>query len=349
MKKKGLIISTVVMVVVLIASLTTATYAWFTASTSTKIDAFDVSVVAGNAINVGVKEDNKHKVGAVNDDFLSGTVKWTNQTAGTIGETAGRWSEGVRGLTPTLNHQIKWGAQSKSVGAINGATNSLSTTINDYGFIGSGTFNSTAATGKANSTLTDESTFLNATTLKTSGASLETPTAAYANVTPAAAEGGDDTNGDYVYLFLGASPTKNLKTNSLYLVLDGTTSTGTNVGILSAVHVAYRITKSCADSVTTQWTEKEFFEGATYASTLVQQTIAWSDAEKTAYNTAVGSAAPSTKASVIKIVDLSTTQGAIDQIEIIIYIAGPDADNNDSGKNAGGKMQIFFYTEDVEG
>ena len=32
MKKKGLIISTVVMVVVLIASLTTATYAWFTAA-----------------------------------------------------------------------------------------------------------------------------------------------------------------------------------------------------------------------------------------------------------------------------------------------------------------------------
>lgn len=29
MKKKGLIISTVVMVVILIASLTTATYAWF--------------------------------------------------------------------------------------------------------------------------------------------------------------------------------------------------------------------------------------------------------------------------------------------------------------------------------
>ena len=44
MKKKGLIISTVVMVVVLIASLTTATYAWFTASNKTEIKGFDVSV-----------------------------------------------------------------------------------------------------------------------------------------------------------------------------------------------------------------------------------------------------------------------------------------------------------------
>ena len=42
MKKKGLIISTVVMVVVLIASLTTATYAWFSVSASAKI--YDISI-----------------------------------------------------------------------------------------------------------------------------------------------------------------------------------------------------------------------------------------------------------------------------------------------------------------
>ena len=37
MKKKGLIISTVVMVVVLIASLTTATYAWITGTSTVKV------------------------------------------------------------------------------------------------------------------------------------------------------------------------------------------------------------------------------------------------------------------------------------------------------------------------
>ena len=55
MKKKGLIISTVVMVVVLIASLTTATFAWFTAETQTKIDGFDIEVAAGSAVVVGFK------------------------------------------------------------------------------------------------------------------------------------------------------------------------------------------------------------------------------------------------------------------------------------------------------
>ena len=39
MKKKGLIIATIVMVLVLAVSLTTATYAWFTLSDVTKIDA----------------------------------------------------------------------------------------------------------------------------------------------------------------------------------------------------------------------------------------------------------------------------------------------------------------------
>ena len=44
MKKKGLIISTVVMVVVLIASLTTATYAWFTASSKTEESTYKVMI-----------------------------------------------------------------------------------------------------------------------------------------------------------------------------------------------------------------------------------------------------------------------------------------------------------------
>ena len=54
MKKKGLIISTVVMVVVLIASLTTATYAWFTTSSSVTVDQINLSVQSNTAVKVGV-------------------------------------------------------------------------------------------------------------------------------------------------------------------------------------------------------------------------------------------------------------------------------------------------------
>lgn len=342
MKKKGLIISTVVMVVVLIAALTTSTYAWFTTTTKTTISGFDVSVVANNAINIGVKTNNTHEATVTNYDFMSGTVTWVGGTAGALGKDAGGWKDGTTGLTPELTHGIKWGAQSKAVGAMNGSSNTLSTTIADYGYIGSGSFNGTTATGKANENGTN--TYLNATNLK--GTALDTPTAAYANQTPSITDS-DPTEGDYAYLFLGASPTKELKSSSLYIVLDGTTSPGTTVGVLAAVHVAYRITKS-GENVATEWKEAEFFENVSYDKTLASQSPNWEDKEKEAYKAAFDKDAPTTKASVIKIKDLSTTQGAIDQIEIIIYLAGSDADCVDSGKNAGGAISMFFYTEDVD-
>ena len=349
MKKKGLIISTVVMVVVLIASLTTATYAWFTVSNRTTISGFDVSVVAGNAVNIGVKTDNKHKVGAIDDDFMSGTVTWTNATAGTIGESAGGWSNGTKGLSSTLDHQIKWGAQTKAVGAMVGATNTLPTATSSYGFIGDGTFNKKAETGKANNIAEGSKLFLNAANLD-KGTTLLPPTAAYANLTPATSENNEATNGDYAYLFLGASPTKKLKTNTLIIVLDGSGSPGSNVGILAAVHVAYRITKH--DGTTTNWVEEEFFPEANYRSTLISQTPDWSEAEKAAYSTAFTTqagqtaTAPATKAGIIRITNLSLNQNDIDQIEMIIYLAGADDDCIDTGKNAGGTIRMFFFTED---
>jgi hypothetical protein len=54
MKKKGLIISTIVMVVVLIASLTTATYAWFSQSASAAIEAIDVRTAASEGLQIAV-------------------------------------------------------------------------------------------------------------------------------------------------------------------------------------------------------------------------------------------------------------------------------------------------------
>ena len=70
MKKKGLIISTVVMVVVLIASLTTATYAWFTSADSVKVDAINMSVKSSAKVNVGVKFGN----GQTYNDYYNGEV-----------------------------------------------------------------------------------------------------------------------------------------------------------------------------------------------------------------------------------------------------------------------------------
>jgi hypothetical protein len=55
MKKKGLIISTLVMIVVLAASLTTATYAWFSSTATTTVSDIDMTTVAASGLEIGVK------------------------------------------------------------------------------------------------------------------------------------------------------------------------------------------------------------------------------------------------------------------------------------------------------
>lgn len=338
MKKKGLIISTVVMVVVLIASLTTATYAWFTASNKTTLQGFNFSVVAGNAVNIGVKENNQHSLAPIDGDFRSGQVEYTPGTAGEL-LANGNW-EGTTGLSSTLEHNISWGEQSKAVGAFNGATNTKSTAVSDYGFIGEGTFDGKAkVNGKANEITEGNKTFLNAANLGADNNTLANVTEANPNLAT-----GTTTNGDYAYMFLGVSPTKALKSNQLVMLLDGSGSTGTNIGMLAAVHVAYRTT---INGVTSKWFEKEFFSGKKYSETLESATID-STAWAASYQTAYGTAAPTKKASAIVIDGFSTTQGAIDQIEIIVYLAGADDDCRDNAKGTSGDIKIFFNAIDAE-
>ena len=339
MKKKGLIISTVVMVVVLIASLTTATYAWFTASNKTTLQGFQFSVVAGNAVNIGVKQNNEHSNEPVDGDFRSGQVIYTAGTAGELLKN-GRW-DGTTGLSATLEHNIVWGEQSKAVGAINGETNSKSSTASEYGFIGKGSFDGKPQVeGVANTVAAKQKTFLNAANLGENNATLTNVEAANPNLAT-----GTTTNGDYAYMFLGVSPTKTLKSNKLVMLLDGSGSTGTNIGMLAAVHVAYRTT--FANGTTSEWKEQEFFAGKKYSDTLESATLN-STEWGAAYQTAYGSAAPTKKASAIVIEGFSTTQGAIDQIEMIVYLAGADDDCRDNAKGTSGDIKIFFNAVDAD-
>ena len=104
MKKKGLIISTVVMVVVLIASLTTATYAWFTTSASTSIQGFDVSVAAGNVMNIGLNKQGytAYSASATPDNFVSGACEYVaDPTNGQF--AAGYWTGEVESLGSTIH------------------------------------------------------------------------------------------------------------------------------------------------------------------------------------------------------------------------------------------------------
>lgn len=88
MKKKGLIISTVVMVVVLIASLTTATYAWFSSSATAKVDDISMAVGASSKVQIGMRKSTATSGTSVTE-YKSGTITFAANGAMDTGEYEG--------------------------------------------------------------------------------------------------------------------------------------------------------------------------------------------------------------------------------------------------------------------
>lgn len=337
MKKKGLIISTVVMVVVLIASLTTATYAWFTTSASTSIQGFDVSVAAGNVMNIGLNKQGytTYSASATPDNFVSGACVYAaDPTNGQF--AAGYWTGEVESLGSTITHNIKWSTQNKAVGFSSDAT------------VGTDAKNATFA----NTQLITQTGWTHA--VKANGDSTKfTGNAEYAS----ANIGAGDTNGDYVYMFLGAQPTKAIQTgtNKLYVVIQPQ-GNGTTNGMAAAIHVAYKL------NGVTSWNDVDF-------STVAKEgNKKYSDPK--AGNTAViygdyhdaagmqnGTYSEGTKQTTFTgavVVEISlndwdgTGNAPLDQIQLVIYLAGADTDCVDAAKNGTVKIGLFFGAQEVQ-
>ena len=75
MKKKGLIIATIVMVLVLAVSLTTATYAWFSSTASATIDSVTLVAQAADGLLIGAKGVASSPTNTYTD-YRYGTVIW---------------------------------------------------------------------------------------------------------------------------------------------------------------------------------------------------------------------------------------------------------------------------------
>ena len=114
MKKKGLIISTVVMVVVLIASLTTATYAWFNAANTVQVNDISLAVRAATNVNVGVKY--KDIAGNTSDtgNYYKNTVMRDSESATNNNTVA--WTGDEVGLGSTLTFDGLMLGGSKAIG-----------------------------------------------------------------------------------------------------------------------------------------------------------------------------------------------------------------------------------------
>ncbi len=305
MKKKGLIISTVVMVVVLIASLTTATYAWFTTSNVTSISGFDVEVVSSNAVNIGLKANCTYDADAIESAFVTGDCNYTASTAGTLG--GGSWT-GEEGLSATLTHNISWGAQKKAVGVVNTD-------------IEAATSATLANTGLWNIESGTKAIAANMVKNESKANVLGNQTFATANT-------------DYAYFFLGAAPTKALTSNELVIMVD--TNGSTNVGIMAALHVAYRLNGNG------EWTDADIYDNVHYNQKTADLASNLTDTQKATYKDTYDTDAPTTGVRQFAITGLATAKDQIDQIEIVIYIAGSDSDCVDAAKGSKGAITMFF-------
>ena len=82
MKKKGLIISTVVMVVVLIASLTTATYAWFSSTAQVTVNDLSITTIAADGLQIALKNGDNSYVSGTDLTYQNGTWAGSSDTWG---------------------------------------------------------------------------------------------------------------------------------------------------------------------------------------------------------------------------------------------------------------------------
>ena len=349
MKKKGLIIATIVMVLVLAVSLTTATYAWFTVSDVTTITGFGVEITTNQKVEIGLMGDTSYvydTAKTTNNDasmFVYGDVRYTAPTGdANKGVLGGTWTGGTPGLGGNVTHNIVWGAQTKAVGmtaetltpnqtnpdVLDGAT------YGGTGLLTQTTPNTSLASGKIIAA--------NGQQFETGLASkpLEQVTYAVANGTPA--DGSTPAvGGDYAYLYLGVRSLSELTANDLVLTLTPSDEhTRPNLGILAAIHVAVKVNDG-------NWTDYQFYKGVWDSDIKVASADQLNDDQKNAYADATGGTYDETIGSVvINLKDATKTVGKdIAHVQIIIYIAGYDTDCNTAAiANAGGDIDIFFNT-----
>lgn len=297
MKKKGLIISTVVMVVVLIASLTTATYAWFTATSQTSIGDLTLTVGAGSDVRIGVKTDNKYVAGATEDAFMSDAVDFSGPTTLAAGST-GTWANGTPGLGPNLTLGKSDFAVTMGVGT-------------------AATINATTADANwntANKVIKAEGS-KGSTTIKNTEAAVA--------------------NTDYIDMLLGVAAAADGQYTKLTCnITINPADNKVTIGMNAAIHVRYRIGDG-------EWHEEDIYGTANNGTKKTDI-----NATTTSDIITGGALADGWKrfSFDVKTADGGTTLAAndINQLHLIIFIAGYDNDCNDNATGVSASISIDF-------
>ena len=314
MKKKGLIISTAVMVVVLIASLTTATYAWFTAAQKTEVTPIDFSVTSDSALTIGVSKTNQINAG----ESIGQNLFWNGD--GLAFDTENKvWIGTYEGLGYSINTGLSLIDMTKAV------------------FTGT-PYNSVDKTGgEIDATLQPEGTWIMA--------SGNGPTVKKDTVEAAIANGNKDSGipGNYLDVCFGVAASKDTVTKASLVIGINPTAGNTVLGMNAAISVIYKIDdgdwsniidiygeKNASATTPITGANKKSFNPMTIAG------ITWRDG---AVTKEIGIFGDGTNA---------VTQGEIHQIHIKLFINGEDPDCNNNAANVASQITINFIATQTE-
>ncbi len=330
MKKKGLIVATIVMVLVLAVSLTTATYAWFTADTKTTVDDISFGVGAGSDVLIGVKIDGKYETDPIVDDFV-------NDGGGDVTYNGSVW-DGQLGLGATINTGLNFSNMTAA--------------------IGTGTVD-TDGVDPLNSAADDSWVFGN-TVIKANGMGYDKGSVDKASIKAAQKNSitVDDvtTNGDYLDIVLGIQASKDNLTKIVCNIVINPQGTTTTLGMAAALRTRYCLDKD--DTQSANWVEVDLY-GTTNKYSTKKTAITTDDTARqvatqaiAAGNNAFGVSGLAVNAGAVcySIVIDEVDEGALSvdtiyQLHLIIYLAGYDTDCINAAMGTASTIGIHFTTE----
>ena len=314
MKKKGLIISTVVMVVVLIASLTTATYAWFTAEGTASVTDIGFKVSSDSDLSIGVSATNTYVTKPGWAQFYSDNTIFSGPDDE---HQRGSWTGDTNGLGLAINTGLDLTTIKKAVYSFNNDYTAATNTATSY-LKGSG---QTVTTGL------DRDKYILKANGKGSTVSGGYEATVMNGYTPT---DGTKLTGDYLDVVFGVAASKNEVTGFGCLVTIKNTNGLASVGTSAALHAIYSVDG-------TNYTEIDFYGNYTSGTPITSMTA------PSAPSTTIGSdkfnyksTLTTTKGDATLWVPLFeaqtatdyavTGEGGIKQLHLIIYLCGPDSD-----------------------
>ena len=321
MKKKGLLIATIVMVLVLAVSLTTATYAWFTAENVTTVEKIAFSVGTGSDVSIGLKINNTYEAEPSPGQFTAGTTPIGSAFAtdgvvnGAIPTLDSTYWEGEAGLGSSIDMQLDLQNMEKAVGTgkigVSAGALDLSTLR-------------TAATAETNGVVM-------ASGKDQANATASTVVNAYAQR-------------DYLDVVIGVKASAN-DLNSIVCNVTINPTQGIDLGMNAAIRVAWKINGSITagtdGNVDAYGDNHRTAVRTTLAKTLVggnTTTNAYGGTGQTLNDGAVNIP--------ITIVDLADGQvistDVIYQIHLVIWIDGTDSDCVNQALGVGSEIYINF-------